>query len=80
LKIDHKRMANTTLLVPLKIFMYVTYRLLEQVLEMTYFNAQTCLTPGKQIVRDCLKYLSRNFRYFAPDETTAALIHTPAVL
>ena len=47
---------------------------------MIYFNSQTCLTPGKKIVRDCSKYLSRNCRYFAPDETTATLIHTPAIL
>jgi hypothetical protein len=79
-RIEPKRMASNTLLFPRKIFMYVTCRVLELALEITYFNSQTRLTPGKRIVRFCLKYLSRNCRYFASDETTATLIHTPAML
>ena len=31
--------------------------------ENTSFHSQTCLTPGEQIVIQCLKFLSRNCRY-----------------
>jgi hypothetical protein len=39
---------------------------------MTNLNSQTCLTPGEQIIRYCLKFLSRNFRQYTLDEKAAA--------
>jgi hypothetical protein len=40
------------------IYIYI-YGMLEMVLEMISSNSQTCLTPGKQIIKYCLKFLSR---------------------
>jgi len=27
------------------------------------FKSQPCLTPGEQVTKNCLNFLSRNFRY-----------------
>lgn len=34
--------------------------MLEQVMEITSFNSQTCLPPGEQIIKYCLMLLFRN--------------------
>jgi hypothetical protein len=39
---------------------------------MTSLNFQRCLTPGKQIIKQRLKFLFRKFRQRTPDETAAA--------
>lgn len=36
---------------------------LEQVLEMILFDSNTCMTPGKQIMKFYLKFLSINYRH-----------------
>ena len=41
----------------------VTYRKLEEGMEMTAISSQICLTPGEQIVKYCLKFLSRTCWY-----------------
>jgi hypothetical protein len=46
---------------------------LGQVLEITSFNSQICFTPGKLIIKNCLKFLSRNCQYCAPDDFKFAL-------
>jgi hypothetical protein len=37
---------------------------LTQVFQITPFNPQLCLTPGEQVTKNCLKFFSRNFRYW----------------
>ena len=39
--------------------------MLGKVLEMISSNSQTCLTPGEQIIKYCLKFLPRNCRHCA---------------
>jgi len=38
---------------------------------MTFMNSHPCFTPGKQIIKHCLKFLSRNDRFFASRFTAA---------
>jgi len=47
--------------------------MLEQLLEMTSFNSQTCLALGEEFI----KYFSKNFRHIASNLTTAEILtHT----
>jgi hypothetical protein len=46
--------------------------MLQQVLEMTSYNSQTCLTPVKHDITNCLS-LSRNCWYSAPDNLFKAV-------
>lgn len=41
----------------------VTYCILEQGMEMIAFSSQICFTPGEQITKYCLKFLSRTCWY-----------------
>jgi hypothetical protein len=51
---------------------HVAYRMLEEVLEMTSFNSQTCLTPGEQIIKYCLKFCSKKLPTCAASLMAAA--------
>ena len=46
--------------------------MLKLVLEMTYFNSETCLTAGGQIFKYSFKLLSRNIWHCMLDEVASA--------
>jgi hypothetical protein len=62
LKMKPRHMASLMAMFPNIMFILhsVTYNMLDKVLEMTFFNSLTCLTPGQQFIKSCLKFLSRN--------------------
>jgi hypothetical protein len=35
---------------------------------MASFNSQRCLTPGEQLFKNCLKFLSRESQFYTPDD------------
>jgi len=43
-------------------------------MEIISFNSQARLTPFEQIIKYCLKLVSRNCQYCVPDEMAAAFI------
>jgi len=43
--------------------------MLGYVLKMTRFNSRRFQTPDEQIIKYCMKFLSRNFRHCAPGTT-----------
>jgi hypothetical protein len=51
--------------------MYVAYRMLYWVSEMNFIS-ESCLTAAEQIIKYCLKFLARNFRYTAERLLAAA--------
>jgi hypothetical protein len=54
--------------------------MLEQALEMICFKPQTFLTPKKQNIKYCLKFLSINFRYCACDKTAVAWVTSACII
>ena len=68
----HQQMASNDLTFSLIIYIKYPYHMLEQVLEMTSFNSQTCLIPGEEVIKYCLKFLSRNYWYCVPSERVTA--------
>jgi hypothetical protein len=46
----------------------IIYRMLHLVLDITFFSSQTCLTSGEQIIKYCLKFVSRYCRYCKPGD------------
>ena len=64
---------------PHVIYIYI-YNVPEYKQENTSFHSQTCLTPGKQIITYCLKFLSRNCWYCTASlSATAWLTHCQSV-
>jgi hypothetical protein len=52
----------------------------EQVLETISFNSQTCLIPGEEVIKYCLKFLSRNCLHCVPDKRATACTITACVV
>jgi hypothetical protein len=46
----------------------ITYRMSKQMLKMTSFNCQRCLTSGWQVIEKSLKSVPRNFEYYPPHD------------
>ena len=60
LKNEPRHIVNIGLTFPciICVIQNVIYHTLESLLEMTFSDFQTCLTPGERIIRYCLKFLS----------------------
>jgi hypothetical protein len=56
-----------------------SYRKWQQVTKVTFSHSHTCLTPGEQIIKYCLKFLPINCPYYTSSLMKAARLSPPVI-